>query len=101
MSNSDHRNGPSMMADLNQRIDTQAQAAGQALDGLAHDAADFAQRSSDALQQRADLLRRQAIQARDATQLYIQHEPLKAVLYAAVAGAALMLIGKLLMRGPR
>ena len=90
-----------MLDDLSLRIDTQAQAAGQALDGLAHDAAGFAQRGSDALQQRADLLRKQALQARDATQLYIQHEPLKAVLYAAAAGAALVLIGKLLFRGTR
>lgn len=101
MNSPDQRSSASLIDGLSQRIDSQTQAAGQALDGLAHDAADLASRSSDALQQRAELLRRQAIQARDATQLYIQHQPLKAVLYAAAAGAALVLIGKMLMRGPR
>jgi ElaB/YqjD/DUF883 family membrane-anchored ribosome-binding protein len=97
----EQRSIPSMVDGLSQRIETQAHAAGQALDGLAHEAAESAQRGSDALKERAEALRKQASQARELTEAYIQREPMRAMLYAAAAGAALVVLGKLLMRGPR
>jgi ElaB/YqjD/DUF883 family membrane-anchored ribosome-binding protein len=97
----EQRSIPSMVDGLSQRIETQANAAGHTLDGIAHQAADYAQRSSDAVQVRAEALRKQALQARELTEAYIQREPMRAMLYAAAAGAALVVLGKLLMRGPR
>ncbi len=80
-------------------INSSSHAAGQAMDGLAREAQHLAQRSSDLLQERSTQWRRQAGQARDATLGYIQHEPVKAVLFAAAAGATLVLLGSLLGRG--
>ena len=72
--------------------------AGPALDGLAQDASRLAQRGSDALRRGGQQVRDQALHARDTTRDYIQQEPLKAVLFAAAAGAAIMFIGQMLGR---
>ena len=78
-----------------------SKAAGQVMDGVAQDAAGLMQRSSTALHERSEQLKAQAQQARDMTVGYIQQEPLKAVLMAAAAGAALVLLGSLLSRSSR
>ena len=83
---------------LGARVESARATAGPALQGLANSASDLAQRSSDALQRQAERVRTQALQARDATRGYIEQDPLKAVLIAAAAGAALMWLGSLLSR---
>lgn len=76
--------------------------AGPALDGMAHDATHLAKRCTDALRQRSDQLRDQALHLGDATRGYIQHEPLKSVMLAAALGAGLVALGTLLtQRGHR
>ncbi len=78
------------------QVENARSSAGTALDGLAHDAANLAHRGTEAMRHRSDQLRDQALHARDATRGYIQHQPLKAVLIAAAAGAALVALGTLL-----
>lgn len=46
--------------------------------------------SGSTLRQRADHMQARAAQASESTLNYIQHDPLKAVVMAAVGGAALM-----------
>ena len=56
----------------------------------------LAQRGVDAVRERSLQVREQALRASDGTLNYIRDEPVKAVLFAAAAGAALMaLIGRL------
>ena len=84
------------------QVESARAAAGPALDGLTHDASAMAHRSMDALHLGAAQMRTQALQARDTTRDYIQHEPLKAVLIAAATGALIMMIGSLVgRRDPR
>jgi ElaB/YqjD/DUF883 family membrane-anchored ribosome-binding protein len=94
MSNSDTNIGNAISDSASSMMKT----TGQALDGLSREAQHLAQRSSDLLQERSAQLRKQAAQTRDATLGYIQQEPVKAVLYAAAAGAALVILGSLLSR---
>lgn len=62
----------------------------------------LAQRGLDAVRERSQDLRSSALRASDRTVEYIQAEPVKAVLIAAAAGAALMaLVGLLARRGDR
>jgi len=68
----------------------------QALGRMADQASGLIERGSAAVHQRSDQLRAQARHGRESTASYIQHEPFKAVLIAAAAGAALMLLGSLL-----
>ncbi len=82
-------------------LDASSHAADQAMNGLADGAQNLADRANDLLRHSSAQLRRQAEHARDATRGYIEHDPLKAVLIAAAAGASLMLLGTLLARGPR
>jgi len=66
------------------------------LDKLAEQASALAQRGVDAMRDRSQQVREQALRASDNTLNYIKDEPVKAVLIAAVTGAALMaLIGLL------
>ena len=78
------------------QVESARTSAGPALEGIAHDANSLARRGTDALRQRSDQLRDQALHARDSARGYIQHEPLKAVLIAAATGAALVALGTLL-----
>lgn len=87
---------------LSNDVDNLRHRAGAAVGSLADEASRLAQRGSDAWRQRSDQVRNQAVQARDSTVGYIQHEPMKAVLIAAAVGAGLMLLGALLsQRGHR
>ena len=58
----------------------------------------LAHRGMDAVQEGALQLREQAQHSTDATVQYIQREPIKSVLIAAAAGAALMAIVGLMNR---
>ena len=101
MSNSDMNIGHTIGDGATSMLGATSHAAEQAMDGLAREAQHLAQRSSDLLHQRSAQLQKQAAHARDATLGYIQHEPVKAVLFAAAAGAALVMLGSLLGRGKR
>ena len=72
--------------------------ANHALDQMADQASGLMARGSAAVHHRSDQVRAQVQQGRDSTLSYIQHEPFKAVLMAAAAGAALMLLTSLLSR---
>lgn len=65
-------------------------------------AASALQRGADALHRNSDAVQARTARFTHETRLYVQREPLKAVLIAAAAGAALMaLVGGLArMRGP-
>lgn len=65
---------------------------------VADQAADLARRGVDALAERSEAVRRQALNASDTTRHYIQDEPMKSVLIAAATGAALMALVSLLSR---
>ena len=80
------------------QVESARSRAGPALDGLAQDASQLAQRSTEAIRLRALQLRERAVQARESTLGYIHEEPLKAVIIAAAAGATLMLVASLLAR---
>jgi ElaB/YqjD/DUF883 family membrane-anchored ribosome-binding protein len=82
-------------------LDATTQAADKALNSLNHEAQNLAQRGNRLLHDSSAQVRKQAEQARDATRGYIQHDPLKAVLIAAAAGAVLVLLGSVLTRSPR
>ncbi len=58
----------------------------------------LAQRGVNAVRDSSLRLRDSAVQARDGTVLYIKDEPLKSILIAAAAGAALMALVGLLSR---
>ena len=58
----------------------------------------LAQRGVDALRERSLQMREQALRASDGTLNYIKDEPVKAVLIAAAAGAALMALVGLLRK---
>jgi ElaB/YqjD/DUF883 family membrane-anchored ribosome-binding protein len=57
-----------------------------------------AQRSADAVRERAQQLRAQTMRVSDGTLNYIKDEPVKAVLIAAAAGAALLALLGLLRK---
>ena len=78
------------------KVESARSAAGPAVQGLASDAAQMVQRGTNSLQQHSEQWREQALQARDSTRSYIQNDPLKAVLLAAAAGAALLWLGSLM-----
>ena len=71
---------------------------GPALDGLATESAQMAQRGSDAVARTARHWRDQAQQVRQSTRGYIEHQPLQSVLIAMAAGAALVVLGSLIGR---
>lgn len=69
-----------------------------ALAQAAEEAEGLVRRSADALREHAAALRERAADASDRTAGYIRDEPLKSVLIAAAAGAALMAIANLAVR---
>ncbi len=101
MSNSDLHIGHQISDGATSMLDATTHLADQALNSLTHEAQNLAQRSSQLLHDGSAQVRKQAEQARDATRGYIQHDPLKAVLIAAAAGATLVLLGSMLTRSPR
>lgn len=63
---------------------------GTAFKHLAQDTSLIAQHGKDALREGVDHLRERSLRTRDSAATYIRHEPIKAVLIAAAAGAAVM-----------
>jgi ElaB/YqjD/DUF883 family membrane-anchored ribosome-binding protein len=86
---------------LGERVESARAAASSMLDGLARDATRLTERGSEAVRDTARRLREQTLDVRDSARGYIKDEPLKSVLIALAAGAALMLLGGLLARGLR
>jgi hypothetical protein len=83
------------------RVEDMRHAAAPLLDQrVAEKAGAFTQRSLDVVRDGAQMVRDQAQRAQDGTVHYIQSEPVKAMLIAAGAGAALMALLHL-MTGPR
>jgi ElaB/YqjD/DUF883 family membrane-anchored ribosome-binding protein len=68
------------------------------VDKAAEQAMALTERSIELLRESSSLLRDKAHRARESTASYVSHEPFKALLFAAAAGAALAL---LLGRGSR
>jgi ElaB/YqjD/DUF883 family membrane-anchored ribosome-binding protein len=101
MSNSHLNIGDQLSDGATSVLDATTHAADQALASLTQEAQNLAQRSSRLLHDGSAQVRKQAEAARDATRGAIQHDPLKAVLIAAAAGATLVLLGSLLTRNPR
>jgi ElaB/YqjD/DUF883 family membrane-anchored ribosome-binding protein len=72
--------------------------AGPMIDRAAGKASALAHRGLDAVLESSDQLRAKAHQASDSTVAYIRQEPVKAMLMAAAAGAALTALISLLSR---
>lgn len=71
---------------------------GHAIQRLAHDAGDLAAQGAQSVRSSAHELRERSVRLRDATASYVQQEPVKSVLIAAAAGAALVGLVALLSR---
>jgi ElaB/YqjD/DUF883 family membrane-anchored ribosome-binding protein len=85
---------------MNERVDDARDHASPAINRWSAQAEAAMHRSIDALRQTTNQLREQAVKASDATAGRVRDEPFKAVLIAAVAGAALVaLIGLFSSRG--
>lgn len=69
-----------------------------ALVKAAEEAESLVRRSAEALREQTAHLRERAASATDSTAAYIRDEPLKSVLIAAAAGAALMAVASLIAR---
>lgn len=82
-------------------LDATSKAADNVMNSMSTEAHNLVARGSRALQDSTTQVRKQAEAARDATRDYIQQDPMKAVLFAAAAGAALVLLGSLLTRNSR
>jgi ElaB/YqjD/DUF883 family membrane-anchored ribosome-binding protein len=78
-------------------LDVRDQAA-PVINRVAAKAEELARRSADAMRDRSQQIKEQAYRAQDMTVGYIKDEPLKAILIAAAAGAALMALVQLLTR---
>ncbi len=92
---------------IQQAADHLADSANQAVNGvrervvpaavrLANQAEDLAHRGVDAVRERTQQIRDRALDASDRGVRYVQEEPVKAVLIAAAAGAALMAVAQFL-----
>jgi ElaB/YqjD/DUF883 family membrane-anchored ribosome-binding protein len=77
--------------DLRQQVSPLLERAGEQASALA-------QRGAEAVRERTQQLRDQTVRASDSTLAYIKDEPVKAVLIAAAAGAALVALLGLLRR---
>ncbi|TMH27969.1 MAG: hypothetical protein E6H58_18660 [Betaproteobacteria bacterium] len=68
---------------------------------VATQAEELARRSADAVRETSQQLRDRAVRVSDSTVGYVKDEPLKSILIAAAAGAALMALVTLLSRRDR
>lgn len=75
-----------------------ADVAGPLMDSASEQASDLAQRVVEAVRESSQQLQHKAARASDSTVKYIRNEPVKSVLIAAAAGAALMALANLLLR---
>jgi ElaB/YqjD/DUF883 family membrane-anchored ribosome-binding protein len=81
---------------LTDKVHDMRDQAAPAINRVAAKAEELARRSADAMRERSEHLKERAHQASDATVHYIKDEPMKAILIAAAAGAALMALISLL-----
>jgi ElaB/YqjD/DUF883 family membrane-anchored ribosome-binding protein len=86
------------MDEVSASLDNARHETGAALRQLVSDSEALAHRGMESVRDGADHLRQSSLHARDATSEYIQHEPMKSVLIAAAAGAALMALVALFSR---
>jgi ElaB/YqjD/DUF883 family membrane-anchored ribosome-binding protein len=75
---------------LAETIDDARTSADRALDRISTEGERLVRRGVDAVKDRSQQLREQALRASDTTVGYVKDEPLKALLIAAAVGAALM-----------
>ncbi|HSB25740.1 MAG TPA: hypothetical protein VLE94_21780 [Burkholderiaceae bacterium] len=83
-----------MAQDLREQVSPLLARAGEQASALA-------QRGVDAVRERSLQVREQALRASDSTLNYIRDEPVKAVLFAAAAGAVLTVLVGLLRKSNR
>jgi ElaB/YqjD/DUF883 family membrane-anchored ribosome-binding protein len=88
----------SALASLQDKVQDVRDQAGPAINRMAAKAQELASRSADAMRDRSQQLKEHAYRAQDVTVGYIKDEPLKSILIAAAAGAALMALVQLLTR---
>lgn len=83
---------------LSDKVQDVKDQAAPVLNRVAAKAEELARRSADAVRDGSSQLKERALRAQDATVGYIKDEPVKAILIAAAAGAALMALVTLLSR---
>jgi len=84
------------LSTLSDRVQEARDQASPVINRVAAKAEELARRSADAVRDRGQQFREQAYRAQDMTVGYIKDEPLKSILMAAAAGAAIMAIVQLL-----
>ncbi|HZN87006.1 MAG TPA: hypothetical protein VFB53_09515 [Burkholderiales bacterium] len=84
------------LSSLSDKVHDMRGQAAPVINRVAAKAEELARRSADAMRDRSQLIKEQAYRAQDMTVGYIKDEPLKSILMAAAAGAALMALLQLL-----
>jgi ElaB/YqjD/DUF883 family membrane-anchored ribosome-binding protein len=84
------------LSTLSDRVQEARDQASPVMNRVAAKAEELARRSADAMRDRREQIREQAWRAQDVTVGYIKDEPLKSILMAAAAGAAIMALVQLL-----
>lgn len=88
----------SALSGLQDKVQDVRDQAAPVINRVAAKAQELASRSADAMRDRSQQLKEHAYRAQDVTVGYIKDEPLKSILIAAAAGAALMALVQLLTR---
>ena len=86
------------LSSLSDKVQDVRDQAAPVINRVAAKAQELASRSADVMRDRSALLKEQASRAQDMTVGYIKDEPLKSIIIAAAAGAALMALVQLLTR---
>lgn len=89
------------LSSLSDRVEDGRSQAVPVLNRVAAKAEELARRGKDVVRDRSELLKDRAYRASDATRGYIKDEPVKSILIAVAAGAALMALVSLLTRERR
>lgn len=89
------------LSSLSERVEDARNQTAPVLNRVAAKAEELARRGKEAVRGRSEQLRDQAYRASDATRGYIKDEPVKSILIAMAAGAALMALVTLLTRERR
>jgi ElaB/YqjD/DUF883 family membrane-anchored ribosome-binding protein len=92
------QNADAALSTLSDRIQDVRDQASPVINRVAAKAQELASRSADVMRDRSQQLKEHAYRAQDMTVGYIKDEPLKSILIAAAAGAALMALVQLLTR---
>jgi ElaB/YqjD/DUF883 family membrane-anchored ribosome-binding protein len=86
------------LSSLSDKVQDARDQAAPVISRVASKAEELARRGAEAMRERTDYVKDRAYRASDATVGYIKDEPLKSILIAAVAGAAVMALITLLSR---